>query len=96
VIRLTGLTDRLRPDSVIGFTGIRKLIGEYNNAGAEYRPKGQSEKVGVHDFKGELGRASPYGIYDLQDNLGWVSVGISADGAVRRREHPSLVELDGI
>jgi len=33
----------------------------------------------VHDFKGELGRANPYGVYDIQDNSGWVSVGISAD-----------------
>lgn len=59
----------------------KELIGQYKNAGAEYRPKGQPEKVDVHDFKGELGRASPYGIYDIQDNSGWVSVGISADTA---------------
>jgi transposase len=57
----------------------KELIGEYKNAGAEYRPKGEPEKVDVHDFKGELGRANPYGVYDIQDNSGWVSVGISAD-----------------
>ena len=57
----------------------KELVGEYKNGGREYRPKGQPEKVGVHDFKGELGRVSPYGVYDLHDNTGWVSVGISAD-----------------
>ncbi|HEX9584983.1 MAG TPA: ISAzo13 family transposase [Gammaproteobacteria bacterium] len=57
----------------------KELIGGYKNAGAEYRPKGKPEKVDVHDFKGELGRASPYGVYDIHDNSGWVSVGISAD-----------------
>ena len=57
----------------------KELVGEFKNGGAEYRPKGSPEKVNVHDFKGELGRVSPYGIYDIQDNSGWVSVGISAD-----------------
>jgi transposase len=57
----------------------KELVGEFKNAGAEYRPKGEPEKVNVHDFKGELGRVSPYGVYDMEDNSGWVSVGISAD-----------------
>lgn len=57
----------------------KELVGAYKNGGREYRPKGEPEKVDVHDFKGELGRVSPYGVYDLQDNSGWVSVGISAD-----------------
>lgn len=57
----------------------KELVGDYKNGGREYRPKGQPEKVDVHDFKGELGRVSPYGVYDLHDNSGWVSVGISAD-----------------
>ncbi len=57
----------------------KELVGEFKNVGAEYRPKGEPEKVNVHDFKGELGRVSPYGVYDMQDNSGWVSVGISAD-----------------
>lgn len=57
----------------------KELVGEFKNVGAEYRPKGKPEKVNVHDFKGELGRVSPYGVYDMQDNSGWVSVGISAD-----------------
>jgi transposase len=57
----------------------KELVGEYKNGGREYRPKGRPEKVDVHDFKGELGRVSPYGVYDMNDNSGWVSVGISAD-----------------
>jgi hypothetical protein len=57
----------------------KELVGLYKNGGREYRPKGEPEKVDVHDFKGELGRVSPYGVYDIQDNSGWVSVGISAD-----------------
>jgi hypothetical protein len=57
----------------------KELVGAYKNGGREYRPKGEPEPVDVHDFKGELGRVSPYGVYDLQDNSGWVSVGISAD-----------------
>jgi hypothetical protein len=57
----------------------KELVGDFKNVGAEYRPKGEPEKVNVHDFKGELGRVSPYGVYDMHDNSGWVSVGISAD-----------------
>ncbi len=57
----------------------KELVGEYKNGGREYRPKGRPEKVDVHDFKGEMGRVSPYGVYDMKDNSGWVSVGISAD-----------------
>lgn len=59
----------------------KELVGAFKNGGREYRPKGQPERVEVHDFKGELGRVSPYGVYDLNDNSGWVSVGISADTA---------------
>lgn len=57
----------------------KELVGAYKNGGREYHPKGQPEKVDMHDFKGELGRVSPYGVYDVHDNSGWVSVGISAD-----------------
>src|SRR6185437_7319969 len=52
------------------------------NGGREYRPKGQPEPVRVHDFIiPELGRAAPYGVYDIADNAGWVSVGIDKDTA---------------
>lgn len=57
----------------------KEIVGNYKNRGQERRPTGEPDKVDVHDFMGELGRASPYGVYDLLANMGWVSVGISAD-----------------
>jgi DNA-binding phage protein len=60
----------------------KELVGDFKNAGREYRPKGQPEDVRVHDFLiPELGRASPYGVYDIAENAGWVSVGIDHDTA---------------
>ena len=60
----------------------KELVGDFKNNGREYRPKGNPEKVRVHDFKiPELGRAAPYGVYDIADNTGWVSVGIDHDTA---------------
>ena len=60
----------------------KELVGDFKNGGREYRPKGQPEPVRVHDFLiPELGRAAPYGIYDIADNAGWVSVGIDHDTA---------------
>lgn len=60
----------------------KELVGDLKNAGRELRPKGQPEPVRVHDFKiPELGRAAPYGIYDIAGNTGWVSVGIDHDTA---------------
>jgi hypothetical protein len=60
----------------------KELVGDFKNAGREWRPKGQPEEVRVHDFLiKELGRAVPYGIYDLAANAGWVSVGIDNDTA---------------
>jgi hypothetical protein len=60
----------------------KELVGDFKNAGREYRPKGQPEAVRVHDFLiPELGRASPYGVYDIAENAGWVSVGIDHDTA---------------
>ena len=57
----------------------KEIVGDYKNAGREYRPKGAPVKVDVHDFMGDLGRASPYGVYDIGANVGWVNVGITAD-----------------
>ena len=57
----------------------KELVGNFKNAGRELCPTGKPTKVDVHDFIGELGRASPYGVYDIGGNVGWVSVGISAD-----------------
>ena len=57
----------------------KELVGQYKNVGKALRPQGSPERVKVHDFMGELGRASPYGVYDIERNEGWVSVGIGAD-----------------
>ncbi len=60
----------------------KELVGDFKNAGREWRPQGSPEDVRVHDFIiPELGRAVPYGVYDIADNAGWVSVGISHDTA---------------
>ena len=60
----------------------KELVGEFKNGGREWRPKGMAEKVKVHDFLDpELGRAIPYGVYDLANNSGWVSVGVDHDTA---------------
>jgi hypothetical protein len=60
----------------------KELVGDFKNGGREWQPKGQPEEVRVHDFPlPELGRVSPYGVYDLAANAGWVSVGIDHDTA---------------
>ena len=60
-----------------------QLVGDFKNGGREWRPQGEPEEVRVHDFLiKELGRAVPYGVYDLAANAGWVSVGIDHDTAV--------------
>ncbi len=60
----------------------KELVGDFKNSGREWRPKGQPEEVRVHDFLiKELGRAVPYGVYDLAANDGWVSVGMNHDTA---------------
>jgi hypothetical protein len=60
----------------------KELVGDFRNAGREWRPKGSSEAVRVHDFIiPELGRAVPYGVYDIAGDAGWVSVGVDHDTA---------------
>jgi hypothetical protein len=60
----------------------KELVGDFKNGGREYRPKGDPEAVRVHDFIiKELGRAVPYGVYDIASNAGWVSVGVDHDTA---------------
>jgi transposase len=60
----------------------KELVGNFKNGGREWRPQGEPERVLVHDFVNpELGRAIPYGVYDLAENNGWVSVGIDHDTA---------------
>ena len=58
----------------------KELIGDYANAGAEFEPKGSPTRVGVHDFPdAEMGKAIPYGVYDIGGNEGWVNVGDDHD-----------------
>ena len=60
----------------------KELVGAFKNVGREWQPKGEPEEVKVHDFLDPaLGKAIPYGVYDLSENQGWVSVGIDHDTA---------------
>jgi transposase len=55
----------------------KELVGDFKNGGREWQPQGQPEQVRVHDFPDpKLGKAIPYGVYDVEANEGWVSVGI--------------------
>lgn len=60
----------------------KELVGDFKNGGREYLPAGSPEQVRVHDFiDPKLGRAAPYGVYDIDQDKGWVSVGIDHDTA---------------
>ena len=60
----------------------KELVGNFKNGGQEWRPQGEPEEVNMHDFPDKkLGKAIPYGVYDLASNEGWVSVGIDHDTA---------------
>ena len=60
----------------------KELVGAFKNGGREWQPQGQPEAVNVHDFPSQaVGRAIPYGVYDLTHNEGWVSVGTDHDTA---------------
>jgi len=60
----------------------KELVGDFKNAGREWRPRGKPQRVRVHDFLlPAKGKAIPYGVYDLTSNSGWVSVGIDHDTA---------------
>lgn len=60
----------------------KELVGQFANSGREWQPTGQPVRVNVHDFADPvLGKAIPYGIYDLAHNAGWVSVGCDHDTA---------------
>jgi transposase len=60
----------------------KELVDDFKNSGRELRPKGDPEKVRVHDvLVPEVGRAAPYGVYDVTQNAGWVSVGVDHDTA---------------
>jgi Rhodopirellula transposase DDE domain len=60
----------------------KELIGEFKNAGREWRPAGEPAATRTHDFPGDsAGKAIPYGVYDVTGNTGWVSVGTDHDTA---------------
>ena len=60
----------------------KELVGEFKNAGRQWRPAGQPEATRTHDFPGDsAGKAVPYGVYDLTADAGWVSVGTDHDTA---------------
>jgi len=60
----------------------KELVGDFKNAGQEWRPQGSQEKVRVHDFiDKDQGKAIPYGVYDLANNSAWVGVGVDHDTA---------------
>ena len=60
----------------------KELVGDFKNGGREWRPQGRPEEVRTHDFLDKkLGKAIPYGVYDIVNNQGWVNVGIDHDTA---------------
>jgi DNA-binding transcriptional ArsR family regulator len=82
------INDRVKAALAVGEPAIsvdtkkKELVGNFKNAGREWRPQGSPEEVRVHDFViPELGRAVPYGVYDIAGNAGWVGVGVDHDTA---------------
>lgn len=85
----------------------KELVGNFKNGGSDYRPKGDPQRVNVHDFADKkLGKAVPYGVYDVAANAGFVSVGITSDtaefaveairswlGRMGRKRYPKAREL---
>jgi hypothetical protein len=85
----------------------KELIGNFKNAGSDYRPKGDPHRVNTHDFADkELGKVVPYGVYDVGANAGWISLGITSDTAefavnairtwierIGRERYPLMTEL---
>ena len=79
--RVTDFQQRGQPVISVD-TKKKELVGAFKNGGREWRPKGEPEAVKVHDFLDpNLGKAIPYGVYDIVGNQGWVSVGIDHDTA---------------
>src|ERR1700719_2865951 len=60
----------------------KELVGNFKNGGTDYRPKGDPQRVNVHDFEDKkLVNVVPYGVYEFTTNTGFVSVGITSDTA---------------
>jgi len=85
----------------------KELVGEFKNGGSDYGPEGKPIEVNVHDFENkELGKVTPYGIYDIGANLGYVNLGVDHDTGqfavnsvrcwierVGRERYPGMTEL---
>jgi hypothetical protein len=82
-IAATAATFQQRGQPVISVDAKKKeLIGDFKNGGREWQPAGQPERVRVHDFPSQaLGKVTPYGVFDIAANQGWVSVGTDHDTA---------------
>jgi Rhodopirellula transposase DDE domain len=82
-INATVLAAQGRGEPVVSVdTKKKELIGNFKNAGTDYRRKGEPSRVNVHDFQDKtLGKVAPYGVYDVTANEGWVSLGITSDTA---------------
>ena len=78
-INATVLAAQGRGEPVVSVdTKKKELIGNFKNAGTDYRPQGEPLRVNVHDFEDKtLGKVAPYGVYDVTANEGWVSLGIT-------------------
>lgn len=73
---------RNRQPAISVDTKKKELVGDFKNGGREWRPQGMPENVRTHDFLDKkLGKAIPYGVYDIVNNQGWVNVGIDHDTA---------------
>jgi hypothetical protein len=79
--KVSAFIDGMQPAISID-TKKKELVGKFKNGGREWRPEANPIKVSTHDFPEEgVGKAIPYGVYDLARNEGWVSVGITHDTA---------------
>jgi len=73
---------RRRQPAISVDTKKKELVGNFKNGGREWRPRGDPQRVRVHDFLDlKKGKAIPYGVYDLGRNQGWITVGIDHDTA---------------
>lgn len=82
ITTLVGAFQERRQPVISGDTKKKELVGDFKNVGREWQPQGKPEEVRVHDFMDKkLGKAIPYGVYDITGNQGWVSVGLDHDTA---------------
>ena len=82
IARRVAACGRSRRPAISVDTKKKEILGKKANVGREYRPKGKPLEVDTHDFPDkELGKAIPYGVYDIDSNEAWVSVGVTRDTA---------------